>query len=70
MKNNPALLEQTAEAIEKIQGFGYEFAYDILTQKYQVCKGNPDGSLEVEHEFDNWEQVIAFADNIHDERNS
>ena len=64
MKNNPLLTEKTAQAIEKIQAFGYDFAYEISTGKYQAGHINEEGNVEAEYEFDNWEQIIAFADNI------
>lgn len=64
MQNNPTLAEKTTEAIQKIQKFGYVFVFDIPTQKYQAC----DQNGTVEHEFDNWAQIIAFADNILDNR--
>ena len=62
MKNNPLLLEKTADAIEKIQRHGYTFAFDMNTEKYQVCEDAE--ASKVLHEFDNWEQIIAFADNL------
>lgn len=64
MKNNPRLTKKTAQAIKKIQSFGYDFAYEISTGKYQAGHIKADGNLEAEYEFDNWEQIIAFADNI------
>ena len=32
------------------------------TEKYQVCEDAE--ASKVLHEFDNWEQIIAFADNL------
>ena len=64
MKNNPLLTEKTAEAIGMIQSFGYDFAYEISTGKYQAGHIKKDGNLEPEYEFENWEQIIAFADKI------
>ena len=61
IKNDPALIDKTAEAIQKIQGMGWTFVFDIPTHKYQACLKNPDGSLEVVHEFIDWEEIIAFA---------
>ena len=63
--NDPALLEEATESVLKIQKQGYVFCLDIATEKFQAC--HQDGT--VEYEFDNWQQIIAFADNIHDERN-
>lgn len=61
---NEALLDKTTEAVVKIQQFGYGFYFEVATEKYQAC--HPDGT--VAHEFDGWEQIIAFADNICDKR--
>ncbi|MXV74496.1 hypothetical protein F4Z99_09475 [Candidatus Poribacteria bacterium] len=60
--NDPKLADKTAEAIVKIQALGYTFAYDIKTEMYQACLQNPDGSLEVIHEFADWEAIIAFTE--------
>ena len=62
MRNNPLLLEDTADAIAKIQRHGYTFTFDINSEKYQVCE-DPEAT-KVLHEFDNWEQIIAYANNL------
>lgn len=62
VKNDPALADKTAEAVEKIQSLGYTFAFDIKSRMYQACHENPDGSLKVKYEFIDWEHIIAFAD--------
>lgn len=59
MKNNPQLLDKTTDAIAKIQRHGYTFAFDMNSEKYQVCEDAE--ATDVLHEFENWEQIIAFA---------
>ena len=63
VNNNPDLVDETTESIMKIQKQGYDFCFDIASQKYQACIGD-----KVEYEFDTWEEIIAFADRIHDKR--
>ena len=62
VKNDPALIDETVEAIQRIQNLGWTFVFDVGSGMYQACIENPDGSLEVEHAFIDWEEIIAFAD--------
>ena len=61
VKNDTALIDKTAAAIQKIQSLGWTFVFDVNTRMYQACLENPDGSFEVVHEFIDWEEIIAFA---------
>ena len=56
---------KVATAIQKIQGLGYTFTFDLMESKYQACLNNPDGTLEVIHSFADWHEVIKWVeDNI------
>ena len=64
IKNDPALLEKTLDAIQVIQQFGYDVAFHLKTREYQVLE--KDGT--VVETFDEWKEIIAYADTFHDKR--
>jgi len=57
----PGLEEKAAEAIQKIQGLGYTFTFDLPTKTYQACLENPDGTFETIHTFANWHEIIKWT---------
>ena len=63
-KQDPALTNETLEAIGKIQRFGYQFVFDLTTRTYQILE--TDGT--VVETFDEWVEIINYADNLHDKR--
>lgn len=63
VKNDTALLDKTVEAIQKIQERGWAFVFDVGSRMYQAGHETSDG-FEVEHEFIDWEEIIAFAQDI------
>ena len=59
-KQDSGLLQETANAIQKIQQYGYTFTFDIPSQEYHVLTS--DG--EIEHRCDGWEEIIEFAETL------
>lgn len=56
------LIEEAADAIEKIQGLGYIFTFDLPTQTYQACTQGPNGELEAIHTYKNLPKIIDWVD--------